>query len=408
MPRAPVVFVSTYPPEHCGVGRSAYDVVRRILPKRAVFVVANRTGYGSSPHAGVVQAWSKGSLKYPLEAAREAGRLVRSDRGVAQVNHHFTLYGGYSSNLEFPLLVLLLRIQGFLVAVEFMSVIDPRVGRDQVETDFRRLVSPVSRLFLRSFYRFVASLSWKVIVPGRSGREILASHYGVPRDKIVVVSPGWDQDVDEGRSPSAPASTDSSGVTFLFHGFIDQTKGLDILLHAFSQVAGELPQSRLVIAGEASPAEGESGRRYLESLHELERHLGLSDRVRFTGYLPEQDLREQLRNSDIVVLPYTMRLSIGGSAVLTRVASLGRALIASRISRFEDELEDGSDALLVEPGDVDALAKAMKRLANEPELRARLGAKLRSLAPSRSWDVAAARLETEVYRPGDAAHGFPE
>jgi glycosyltransferase involved in cell wall biosynthesis len=52
----------------------------------------------------------------------------------------------------------------------------------------------------------------------------------------------------------------------------------------------------------------------------------------------------------------------------------GRPVVATRVGGVPDVVREGEDGFLVEPGDVDALADRLARLAADPELRARLGA----------------------------------
>jgi glycosyltransferase involved in cell wall biosynthesis len=99
----------------------------------------------------------------------------------------------------------------------------------------------------------------------------------------------------------------------------------------------------------------------------------------------------------MIVLPYTTVASVAGSVVLSRIAGLGKPLVASRIPRFASELVSGRDALLVEPGNIDELALAVTRIANDHELARSLGENLRRLSEERSWNRTAA-LVNLVYQ----------
>jgi glycosyltransferase involved in cell wall biosynthesis len=282
-----------------------------------------------------------------------------------------------------------------------MSVIDPDASQENLPEDLGRFRNRWTRVFLRVFYRTVARLSDRIIVPGASIRTVLASAYGINEDRVASVSPGWDLYPALSPKPiqEAPRAIRQIG----FHGFIDRTKGLEVLIDAFAGIADEFPEVRLSIIGEPSPQMGPSGSEYVAELNRRAERLGVKDRIEFSGYLTEGRLIEKLSSVDLFVLPYTMLLSRGGSAVLSRVAGLGKPLIASRISRFSDELTDGHDAVLVHPGDALALANAMRSLLRDPALSERLGDQLRRISDERSWVHTAETFERDVYAPLDAA-----
>jgi glycosyltransferase involved in cell wall biosynthesis len=72
-------------------------------------------------------------------------------------------------------------------------------------------------------------------------------------------------------------------------------------------------------------------------------------------------------------------------------------VIASAVGGLLDHVVDGENGLLVPPGDVVALRAAMRRLLDDPELRARLGAAARMQAQERFSAEAAARATIEAY-----------
>jgi glycosyltransferase involved in cell wall biosynthesis len=164
---------------------------------------------------------------------------------------------------------------------------------------------------------------------------------------------------DEG----ADAMRNRGGGGLLFFGFIRPYKGVDVLLRAVAQV----PDARLVIAGEVWDGE--------DRLRALVDELGLVDRVdlRLT-YLPNEELDVLLRDADALVLPYTS----GTGTQQVRVAQAhGVPVIASRISSMPEQVDDGIDGLLVEPGDDADLAAAIRRLY-EPDRLAQLRSAVRA------------------------------
>jgi glycosyltransferase involved in cell wall biosynthesis len=109
----------------------------------------------------------------------------------------------------------------------------------------------------------------------------------------------------------------------------------------------------LTVAGEQW---GEAGAR----VRALAAEPVLAGRVRLVaGYLPADQVVDLLRRHDVLALPYR-------SATASQNVALGHAyglpVLASRVGTFGAQVRDGADGLLVPPGDVPALAAALRRL----------------------------------------------
>ena len=102
--------------------------------------------------------------------------------------------------------------------------------------------------------------------------------------------------------------------------------------------------------------------------------LNIADIVRFTGPLEGEALYSEFRNSDYFVLPSH---SEGLPIVVLEAGMLRTAVVATPVGAVTDVLEDGRNALIVQPGDVEGLAIAIKRLVRDAALRKRLGCELR-------------------------------
>jgi phosphatidyl-myo-inositol dimannoside synthase len=123
----------------------------------------------------------------------------------------------------------------------------------------------------------------------------------------------------------------------------------------------------------------------------------LASPVTFTGTLERGEAARALAAADVVAVPSVVDRAgnVDGlpNALLEGLAS-GRAVLATRVAGIPDVVEDGVNGLLVPPGDVAALAGALRRLAAEPETRERLGREARRRAEVRlSWRTAAQAFE---------------
>jgi len=153
----------------------------------------------------------------------------------------------------------------------------------------------------------------------------------------------------------------------------DPRKGLDVLLLALAHLADDGVPFRACLVGPG---------RLLEAHRRLAGELGLADRVTIPGAVP--DVRPYFDSADIFVLPSLAEAS--GSVSILEAMRAGTAVIASACDGIPEDLVDGTDALLVAPGDARALSVALGRLLADAELRARLAAAARQ-AHDRSFSA---------------------
>ena len=212
---------------------------------------------------------------------------------------------------------------------------------------------------------------------------------GVPHNRTVVIP--------HGIEPRHFASTDSLQFRqrhclgdrdfILSLGRINRTKGLDILLEAFSKVASELPSPVVVIAGGCtSPKEDE----FLRELKARTTKLGLEGRVVFTGRLTEDEKASALDGCAFFVLP--SRYEPYG-IVLLEAAAHGKALVATREGGPGSIVKEGVNGFLVPPGDADALSQAISVLASDSRRAVQMGERARELALQHTWESVAEMTE---------------
>lgn len=151
-------------------------------------------------------------------------------------------------------------------------------------------------------------------------------------------------------------------------------KGFDVLLRAFATVARDAGWSRdLILAGDGAEHAG---------LRQLAADLGVGDRVAFPGRVDHATACRLFAGCDGFVLP--SRLEPFGIVNLEAMAA-GKAVVATRVGGVPEVVVDGATALLVPADDVGALAAAVRRVAADAPLRARLGAAGRARAAAFAW-----------------------
>jgi glycosyltransferase involved in cell wall biosynthesis len=119
---------------------------------------------------------------------------------------------------------------------------------------------------------------------------------------------------------------------------------------------------------------------YLEHLEERARHLGISGRVRFLGFVPDWVLLREMGNAGILAHP--SRVEIAPLSVMQAMAA-GRPVVATNVGGTPYLVEDGKTGFLVPPGDAPKLASRLRSLLEDTELRAEFAAAARRQAERR-------------------------
>jgi glycosyltransferase involved in cell wall biosynthesis len=171
----------------------------------------------------------------------------------------------------------------------------------------------------------------------------------------------------------------------------DPRKGVDVLLQALAQLAGEGVPFRACLVGPGP---------LLSANRAYATRLGLDSRVAILGRV--EQVMPYLRAADVFVLPSLEEGS--GSVSLIEALQAGLPVVASRLDGIPEDLVEEQDALLVDPGDPGALRDALAHLLRNPNVRAALGARSRALYEQRFSAAAFTAALGDVYaRVGTSA-----
>ena len=162
-------------------------------------------------------------------------------------------------------------------------------------------------------------------------------------------------------------------------------KGFEFLIRALR----ELPGSALALGGQGP---------LTEQLAQLARQAGVADRVHFVGRIPEAELPAWYHACDLFCLP-SVEPTEGFGIVQIEAMASGRPVVCCELHNGVTWVnQDGVTGLVVPPADPAALAGALRRLVQDPALRARLGEQGRARAFSVFTVEAMARGTLEIYR----------
>jgi glycosyltransferase involved in cell wall biosynthesis len=225
--------------------------------------------------------------------------------------------------------------------------------------------SPIDRLLAR---RALAPAEGLVV--HATSQEAAASELLGPKPTLVTPHPTYM--VDAALGTPRRANRDRP-VNLLFFGIVRRYKGVDVLLRALPRVLRER-SVRVVIAGEFwDPA---------QPYADLIRDLNLDGHVDLRpGYIPDDELTKLLIDADLMVAPYR---SATQSGAVEMAFGAGLPVIASRVGGLADQIDDGTDGLLVPADDVASLSHALLEATDHPTLD-RLIAGARSRATTRTW-----------------------
>lgn len=210
---------------------------------------------------------------------------------------------------------------------------------------------------------------------------------------------GYDRDAARARWGIGPGD-----LLLCFFGFVNDRKGVDTLLHALHLLASD-PQgpanTALLFIGGQTGASDPTNVAYLDQIKGLIAGLGLDDRVHWTGYVPNDEVSASFLAADLCVLPFRDGASFLHGTFHAALAH-GVPIVTTQPRVALPELANGQNICLVPAEDPSALAGAIRQLADEPELRSRLGAGAKSLSAHFRWDRIAAET-LDLYRAIGAA-----
>ncbi|HAF71119.1 MAG: Glycosyl transferase group 1 [Acetothermia bacterium 64_32] len=361
-------FVSTYPPQKCGIATFTEDLARAVGaalgtgPEPHIRVVALEDvpcGYPFGPEVGFrLRRWVPGDY-------REAAAFLDEETDVVSLQHTFGIYGGPDGELVLELLEHLHRP----VVTTFHTV--------------RQKPTPAQRELLHQ----VAGHSDYVVVMARRGVEFLERIYHVPRRKVRFIHHGA-PDVPYGpQGEHKEALGLASRPLILTFGLIRRDKGIEEAIRALRIVKEKGLGFLYVLLGETHPAHRRAyGEGYREELKGLVEHLGLGDSVRFEGrFVDRQELLRWLLACDIYLIPYP-NLDQITSGTLTYALACGRCVVSTPFWHAQELLAEGR-GVLVPPQAPDDMARAIVELLGCPERREGIQRRAYSFGRSMIWPV---------------------
>jgi glycosyltransferase involved in cell wall biosynthesis len=241
---------------------------------------------------------------------------------------------------------------------------------------------PRQQHYFRKFVPAVLRHSRAVIVISESTRRDLFRFYPeVHPDRVHVVLSGYDARCFPGESAPRPVAQPYA----LYVGNVLPHKNLPRLLEAFAIAARQVP-ARLVIRG--------SGRSiHVRPLRARIAELGLGPLIEWESYASAEALAELYQHASVLLLP---SLHEGFGLTALEAMACGTPVVTSNTSSLPEVVGDA--ALLVDPLDTEALARAIVRVFTDSTLAGELSERGRRRATEFSWDRTGRAVQTVIHR----------
>jgi len=240
--------------------------------------------------------------------------------------------------------------------------------------------------------RYLAGEVDAIAAVSRAEIDVLCDGVGAAPERVWLVPPAVDTLLFQpGPVATRAGVRDRLGVRaddslIVCVGRVQPLKGQDLAVRMLEH----LPGAVLVLAGESTPGD----ERYLESLHDIARDVGVAGRVRHIGSVGRPELARLLDAADVVVVP--SRTESFGLVPLEAAAS-GTPVVASRVGGLQESVVDGETGVLVDGRDPSEWAEAVRAILDDVDLQLELGLAGRRIASRRDWGDVAVELEA-VYR----------
>jgi glycosyltransferase involved in cell wall biosynthesis len=241
-------------------------------------------------------------------------------------------------------------------------------------------------LIYKLFFPRTLKTADKIIADSNSTKQDLIRYFNIPEEKIKVILLAADEKFKPLNNEEIDEFKQEYNLNFpfiLYVGTLEARKNILTLIRAFYKLKKKNIHYKLVITGK-------KGWKYKEIFKTIDK-LNLQNDIIFTGYVPEEDLPALYKAADLFVYPSIYE---GFGLPPLEAMACGTPVITSNTSSLPEVVGDAG--IMVDPYDVDGLARAMYKALTNERLRKEMTKKGLERAKMFSWEKCA-RETLEVY-----------
>jgi glycosyltransferase involved in cell wall biosynthesis len=345
-----LVIVSPFPPTITGIGQYGYHITRALANSGSfsrITVLAGADADGEAPdHLGSTEieyCWKPGQFN-----ARQAilARLNELSPDLVWFNLRMGMFGESPwlsiSNLITPMIA---RWLGYPTVVTFHEMIE--------QSDFRLLKAPGG---------VFAPLGARLITSIVTQADVVCLTLQKHRDWFAKKRPRVDcVHIPLGAFHEPVLLAENGKTELLMFNMLAPFKGAELLLEVFPRLKMEYPDLELTIAGDEHP-------RFPGYVQSIKKRFNGMQGIKWLGQIPDENVIELFRRSQIVVLPY--KATTGASSVFYQAAAYGRAVVASDLSEIRALAQEGNFQIeFFESNNAESLQNAIRALLASPSRR---------------------------------------
>ncbi|MCS7201206.1 MAG: glycosyltransferase family 4 protein [Dictyoglomus sp.] len=363
-----VAFLSTYPPQECGIATFTYDLVNAIdkyfpyINTQVIVIEENDKEYKFNN-----KVVFKIKEYNPSDYILSARYINKSNIDMVNIQHEFGIFGGKDG--------------------EYLNLFLDVIKKPVITTLHTVLTQP--REEQKRIIQKIAQRSEKLIVLSNTAIQILNDVYSIPKEKITVIHHGVPIYNSLSKEEAKQKFGLSDKLVISTFGLINPGKGIEYAIEAISFLVEKYPNIVYLILGETHPKVKKIyGEDYREKLIAKVKELNLENNVIFVNkYLTKEELIEYLIATDIYITPYLNKEQIC-SGTLAYAIGFGKAIISTPYL-YAEEMLSNNRGILVDFRNAKAISEAIDRILKNPEFMKTLEKKALEFGKQMKWPYVA-------------------
>lgn len=358
-----IVFVSAYPPDKGRASHYAKTLVETMVKNYGLNFAVYTDSAPPGESLGCITIKPFWFINYIPAIFKLWLRLFFSKSRLTHFNLCLTTFGrGRAVNFLGLLSILIAKLSGKRVIVTLHNISETAILDTAGLHD-----SIINRIGLFLATKLLTTFADAVVVLVKIYKHILERRYNA-KNVHYIPHGAWFTET----KPTYKIHNSSHKLRILFLGYIAHYKDLQLL----EEVLTEIKEATLLISGDLHPNYEDSAKRCLLELLK-------NEKIRYLGFVKNEDLPALISQIDVVFLPYLM--SPGTSGVVHLLSGLGAPFLAFPTPELRELVDNGAGIIMVKR-DREIIKKTLLELKLNKKLRAELSLKSRIFAESRSWD----------------------